>query len=168
MSKLNRMRGKWSKLGVPHKGWQFVRIYDCEDIGAEYGDITCEMCESEPIRYVHVMNHSSYPRELGCGCVCAGKMQEDVKTAKSREGKLKRSIAKRKREEAAAAKRERRVAIAKALTTAPLDAWAAGFVADMLRRFEMGIEPKGKQGSKFMELCRRHINHIRARVPPKP
>jgi hypothetical protein len=43
-------RGKWSQPGVPHKGWVCV---DIEDLGEP--SLTCEMCESQNIRYVHYM-----------------------------------------------------------------------------------------------------------------
>jgi hypothetical protein len=48
-------RGKWSQSGVPHKGWLCIEI---EDLGSP--DLTCEMCESREIRYVHHMQHDSY------------------------------------------------------------------------------------------------------------
>jgi hypothetical protein len=43
------------------------------------------MCESQAIRYVHVMEHDLYPGTLRCGCVCSGRMQEDLVSAKARE-----------------------------------------------------------------------------------
>jgi len=37
------------------------------------------------IRYVHRMSHGSYPDELGCGCICAGHMEENRANAQARE-----------------------------------------------------------------------------------
>ena len=43
------------------------------------------MCETQEIRYVHHMEHSSYAGQLGCGCVCGGRMEEDYEGAQRRE-----------------------------------------------------------------------------------
>jgi hypothetical protein len=73
-------RGKWSQPGVPHKGWSCT---DIEDLGEP--SATCEMCEVMAIRYVHHMEHPDYPDMLGCGCVCAGNMEQDLAGARLRE-----------------------------------------------------------------------------------
>lgn len=75
-----RGAGKWSQPGVPHRGWTCTGI---DDLGAP--DSTCEMCESQSIRYVHYMSHPDYPDELAVGCVCAGHMEQDYEAAKRRE-----------------------------------------------------------------------------------
>ena len=77
-------RGKWSQPDVPHKGWRF-RNFD--DLGDLIG--TCEMCETQPIRYVHYLEHSDYPRVLGVGSVCAENMEEDYTAAPEREKKAR-------------------------------------------------------------------------------
>ncbi|GHV31592.1 hypothetical protein AGMMS4952_20620 [Spirochaetia bacterium] len=56
-------RGKWSDKGVPHKGWKCI---DIEDLGEP--SLTCEMCESQEIRYVHYMKHPGYKDILKVGC----------------------------------------------------------------------------------------------------
>ena len=84
--------GKWSTPGVPHKGWTCVHV---EDLGAPSS--ICEMCETQAIRYVHYMEHPSYPGQLGCGCVCAGRMEENLQRAELREKTLKNSASRRKR-----------------------------------------------------------------------
>ena len=63
-------RGKWSLLSVPHSGWQLGGF---EGLGDFVG--TCEMCETQSIRYVHYMGHPNYPDVLGVGSVCAGHME---------------------------------------------------------------------------------------------
>lgn len=75
------LNGKWSDPGVPHKGW---RCIDLEDLG-EGESAICEMCEVREIRFVHRMEHSEYPDTLGCGCICAGHMEEDYTAAHERE-----------------------------------------------------------------------------------
>lgn len=72
--------GKWAQKGVPHKGWRCVGV---EDLGVP--SRTCEMCEVMVIRYVHYMEHSDYPETLGCGCICAGHMEDDYANAQERE-----------------------------------------------------------------------------------
>lgn len=87
-----RTCGKWSQPGLPHKGWVCVHV---EDLG--YPSSTCEMCETQEIRYVHYMQHPNYPGQLGCGCVCAGRMEEDSTQAEKREKTLQNAGARRKR-----------------------------------------------------------------------
>ncbi|GHV93821.1 hypothetical protein AGMMS50293_01410 [Spirochaetia bacterium] len=41
-------KGKWSEPGVPYKGWTCIDVEDIEE-----PCLTCEMCESQLIRYVH-------------------------------------------------------------------------------------------------------------------
>lgn len=82
--------GKWSMPGVPHKGWTCI---DIEDLGAP--DAVCEMCERQDIRYVHAMEHPDYPETLHCGCICAGRMEENVERARRREASMKNSARRR-------------------------------------------------------------------------
>lgn len=84
--------GKWSQPGVPHRGWTCVGI---EDLGEP--SATCEMCERQTIRYVHMMTHPEYPDTLGCGCDCAGKMEEDYEGARRREQEAKNRAERRAR-----------------------------------------------------------------------
>ncbi len=85
-------RGKWSKVGVPHKGWHCV---DIEDLGEPAA--TCGMCESQQIRFVHFMEHHNYPEVLQVGCVCAGHMEGNLVASQAREASMKSRAAKRKR-----------------------------------------------------------------------
>jgi hypothetical protein len=84
--------GKWARPGVPHKGWRCV---DIEDLGER--SATCEMCETHEIRYVHYMEHQTYPQTLGCGCVCAGHMEDDYEGARQREKTMRNAGARRRR-----------------------------------------------------------------------
>jgi hypothetical protein len=84
--------GKWSNLNVPHKGWTCI---DIEDLGEPLS--TCEMCESQSIRYVHYMKHPEYKDILRVGCVCAGKMEENYGGAKLRDDFMKKRSSKRLR-----------------------------------------------------------------------
>src|SRR5882672_12365029 len=86
------VHGKWSQKGVPHKGWTCVGVEDLEQ-----PDATCEMCETQPIRYVHSMIHPDYAGELGVGCVCAERMEDDYEGPRRRERALRSSAARRKR-----------------------------------------------------------------------
>lgn len=92
MNETARQSGKWSLPGVPHKGWTCI---DIEDLGEP--SATCEMCETQEIRYVHHMQHPSYPGVLGCGCVCAGHMEDDYEGARQREKVVRNAGARRSR-----------------------------------------------------------------------
>jgi hypothetical protein len=85
-------RGKWSRSGVPHRGWECVGI---EDLGEPVA--VCEMCESQEIRYVHHMCHTAYPSLLAVGCVCAGNMEQDLDAARHRDSLMVSRAAKRRR-----------------------------------------------------------------------
>lgn len=89
---IKQKRGKWSEPGVPHKGWSCVDIEDLEK-----PSLTCEMCESQTIRYVHYMSHPEYSEELKVGSICAGHMEQDLQSAKKRDDFLKSRASKRKR-----------------------------------------------------------------------
>lgn len=84
--------GKWSLPGVPHKGWQFRGFDDLGDIVG-----ICEMCETQPIRYVHYLGHPDYPDVLGVGSVCAENMEEDYVAARERERRARSLAARRAR-----------------------------------------------------------------------
>lgn len=88
-------RGKWSQAGVPHKGWQCISTRDLHEEGEEY--VTCEMCESQTIRFVHTMTHKDYQETLDCGCDCAGYMEGNKKRAKERDSSMKRKAARRQK-----------------------------------------------------------------------
>jgi hypothetical protein len=85
-----RPRGKWSDPGVPHRGWKCV---DIEDLGEPIE--TCEMCESQEIRYAHTMEHPDYAEAIRAGCDCAGKMEEDYERAQRRERAIKNAAKRR-------------------------------------------------------------------------
>lgn len=88
-------RGKWAQRGVPHKGWSCISTRDLHEEGEDYA--TCEMCESQTIRYVHTMVHADYPEALDCGCDCAGYMEGSVERARERDAGMKRRSARRQK-----------------------------------------------------------------------
>jgi hypothetical protein len=65
-----------------------------DDLGSV--SATCEMCETQQIRYVHSMQHTDFPEILAVGCVCAERMEDDYLGPKRRE-RIIRSSAGRKR-----------------------------------------------------------------------
>lgn len=84
--------GKWSTLGVPHRGWRCVDIEERDE-----QDHLCEMCEARLVRFVHVMENDRFEGELRVGCVCAGHMEEDIEGARRRETEFKNGRARRSR-----------------------------------------------------------------------
>lgn len=86
------MHGKWSRMGVPHNGWFCNGI---EDLGR--ADATCEMCETQEIRYVHHMKHPDYRERLAVGCYCAERMECDSLAPRRREQALRNAAHRRGR-----------------------------------------------------------------------
>lgn len=87
----------WDIKGIPHKGWICIGMID---LGEDADDMNfetrraelyeeCEMCNQEGIRYVHIMEHPQYDRQLRVGCVCAEKMENDYFAPRDRENALK-------------------------------------------------------------------------------
>ena len=74
----------WKRDDVPHEGWECTGIVD---LGAPVG--ICRMCGHQIIRYVHIMRHPAYPRTIGAGCICAGRMEGNVEAARERENAFK-------------------------------------------------------------------------------
>jgi hypothetical protein len=84
MAVIKPNKGKWSKKGVPHKGWVCVDVEDLKEPSQ-----ICEMCESQTIRFVHYMKHDDFEDGLGVGRTCAEHMEENYERAEAREKKLK-------------------------------------------------------------------------------
>ncbi len=80
----------WKRPDVPHEGWSCVGVID---LGAPVG--ICRMCGYQIIRYVHIMEHPAYPRKIGAGCVCAGKMEGNPERARRRENEYKNRLSRR-------------------------------------------------------------------------
>lgn len=66
------MSGLFSQEGFPHRGWEYV---DCEDL--EYDREWCEACETQEIRYVHILKHPNYGQKIRVGSECAKKLCEN-------------------------------------------------------------------------------------------
>jgi len=79
----------WNMDDVPHNGWSCVGV---TDLGEACG--ICEMCGNQIIRYVHHMIHPRY-HPLNAGCICAGKMEDDIAAAKKREQDFKNKQSRR-------------------------------------------------------------------------
>ena len=85
------MSGKWDDPNVPKSGWTCLGVNDLDEPCA-----ICNMCEVQIIRYVHHMIHPDYQEPLYCGCICAGKMENNIPAAQKRERKLKSVMSNRK------------------------------------------------------------------------
>ena len=87
-----------NKNGIPETGWTCIDIYDLKDRENTYNQgqtMKCEKCKNENLRYVHVMQHPDYPRNLHVGRICAEKMSNDSVGPMEKEATL-RSRAKRR------------------------------------------------------------------------
>lgn len=70
--------------------WQCIDFKDLEEPSE-----TCEMCESQTIRYAHVVRHPDHPSPLRCGFDRAGAMSSDCEGAERRE-RLAKNAARRR------------------------------------------------------------------------
>ena len=89
---------EWNKIGIPHKGWECIDVFDLKDENNFAGDIEyeqCEMCGNEKLRFVHVMKHPEYRNILHVGCICAEKMSEDYENPRKSETMLKNKAARK-------------------------------------------------------------------------
>ena len=80
----------WKRADVPHSGWVCEGVID---LGGPFG--ICRMCGYQIIRYVHIMRHPDYPRTIGAGCECAGKMEGDPEASRRRESAYKNRLSRR-------------------------------------------------------------------------
>lgn len=87
------MKGLYNQEGFPHKGWV---LFDVEDVRLD-GQIsmayapyeTCDACGREEIRYVHILEHRNYDRQIRVGCNCAEKLTDDYINPSARERELR-------------------------------------------------------------------------------
>ena len=89
----------WDVKGVPHKGWICEEVIDVGEESSSSDEIEyeqCEMCGNEKIRYVHIMKHDNYFRELRVGCVCAERMSGDYEYPRKAENALKNKLLRKK------------------------------------------------------------------------
>lgn len=75
---------KLKELGAPLEGWKCISVID-----GELPSFICELCGCEKVRYIHVMRHADFGRELYVGCICAGVMEGDMLAARERDRKMK-------------------------------------------------------------------------------
>lgn len=82
----------WMNPKLPKKGWKLVSV-------ADYGEpvMECTMCGYSAVRYVHWVAHPALKDEdvIGVGCVCCGKMIEDLAAAKRAETDVKNLMRRR-------------------------------------------------------------------------
>ena len=76
--------GKWGDPFFPKSGWVCLEVVDNETV-----DQICAMCEVQPIRYVHVMEHGVVG-QLETGCICAGHLEGNPDAAYAREAWAKK------------------------------------------------------------------------------
>ncbi len=83
---------RWSKEGIPHKGWEYIGVIDLGEDVCEGDPIpyeSCEMCDQEKIRYVHILKHPDYIGEIHVGCDCASRMIEGYVSPSNVENNLR-------------------------------------------------------------------------------
>jgi hypothetical protein len=91
--------GLWSEPGFPHKGWESETVIDLrQDEGCDLESYdTCQACDHERIRFVHILKNSGFPASIRVGCVCAEKLTEDYTGPRAREANIRSFAARRDR-----------------------------------------------------------------------
>ena len=56
----------WSRSGVPHTGWKYVR-----GIKNDISNAVCEMCGQKNIKHLDVLKHENYKGEIKVGQDCS-------------------------------------------------------------------------------------------------
>jgi hypothetical protein len=86
---ISRCFQKLKEIGAPITGWLCYDIYDVfeDNINADF--FTCELCGNPTVRFVHVMENVNWFGRISVGCVCAGILENDINSAKSRETDIK-------------------------------------------------------------------------------
>jgi len=79
------------ELGAPLEDWFCENVYDEED-----APFTCELCDCDKVRYVHVMRNLNYLGTISVGCICAGVMEGDILAAQEREREARNRAQRRK------------------------------------------------------------------------
>lgn len=80
-----RCIAKLESIGAPRCGWI------CEDvITMDSATCTCELCNYDRIRFVHVMVHPRWTEKFHVGCVCDGTMSGNMLAAQERDDAAKR------------------------------------------------------------------------------
>ena len=82
--KLANSPNHWNDPDFPKTGWTCTGVTDFRAPNS-----VCEMCGYQIIRYVHHMYHLKSGHSLGCGCICAGKLEGDINKARRREADFK-------------------------------------------------------------------------------
>lgn len=85
------------EAGFPHKGWKWVDVVDSRDNdGLSYEEYPCcEFCDQSQIRYVHILEHPTFPDTINVGCDCAEQLTSDYAKPKLRERDLKNRSSRR-------------------------------------------------------------------------
>jgi hypothetical protein len=76
---------KLEALGAPRSEWICENVETMED-----ATFTCELCDYDRIKYVHVMVHPQWNGEFRVGCVCDGTMSGNMLAAQERDDAAKR------------------------------------------------------------------------------
>jgi hypothetical protein len=127
--------GQWARNDVPHSGWHRIEIVD---VLKDRGVLSerCDMCETEMVRFMHVMDLPDHHEISECGCICAGAMQEEPPKSTKEAG------------------RDNIISAADSLLKMPLTPKQTEFVSVMRHRFASNpsFRPSDKQWNWFKEL----------------
>jgi hypothetical protein len=84
------------RTGIPHSGWILEGVIDLTPQTLD-DYASCEWCGKERIRFVHQLSHPSHFEELAVGCICSGRLTNDIAAAKQAEKTARNLSAQRQR-----------------------------------------------------------------------
>lgn len=86
-------QGIWSEYPrIPRSDWYCTSIADAGDIQR-----ICMWYGVAHVRFIHTMQHEKWHFPLEVGCICAGRIENDLEKAERREKALRLRASKRKR-----------------------------------------------------------------------
>lgn len=94
MSKPKRLgpNALWSRPGFPHRDWTWLTVRELAD-----RDHTCDACDYQKVRFVHILSHADWPQYIEIGCVCAEYLTGQTGATRKAESRAK-AAAKRRRD----------------------------------------------------------------------
>lgn len=84
------MPGLLDNPDVPRDGWRCMEVADLWEKHTGRDDVTCEMCGTARIRFVHILEHDNFDEILGVCVDCSQRMTGDTVNPRKVEAEVRR------------------------------------------------------------------------------
>ena len=87
-----------NNIAIPETGWTCIAVHDLNnrmDSNTQNQYLKCEKCNNEKVRFVHILRHPDYPKDLCVGRVCAERITGDSVGLMEKESALRRKAKRR-------------------------------------------------------------------------